>query len=252
VIFKPHTIKQQTAIYSEHPITAVTTGIQWGKTKSGAVWLKRLIHKHNSRSDNFIITAPTYKVLNQSTLPTFMEIMEGCGILNKSDAMFSVFGGGKVFFRTATDPDSIVGMTNVRAIWGDEAGKYSLYFWDNLEGRAAFKRAQIMLTTSPYSLNWLYTRLVKPTLKKERDDILLIQASSIENPYFPADIYEKRKLTMDERRFNAMYNGNFEKMQGLVYDCFSDDNKTANADLSHARYFGGIDFIFLIIVILVK
>ena len=35
-----------------------------------------------------------------------------------------IYGGGKVWCRTGTDPDSIVGITNVRAIWGDEAGLF--------------------------------------------------------------------------------------------------------------------------------
>lgn len=243
VNFKPHSIKQQDAIYSEMPITAVVTGIQWGKTECGAWWTKRRIHKYNDLTDNFIITAPTYKVMEQSTLPAFMRIMKDCGEYNKADAVFTVKGGGKVFMRTAKDPDSIVGMTNVRGIWCDEAGKYPLYFWDNIEGRAAFKKAPIILTTSPYSLNWIHTKVMKPARDGKRDDVLIVHAASNENPYFPEDIFHKRREQMDPRRFNAMYGGNFEKMQGLVFDCFDDDeNICETVDLAGARYFGGIDW----------
>lgn len=225
------------------PITAVITGIQWGKTESGAWWLKRRIHKFNELDDNFLIVAPTYKILNQSTLPAFLRIMRGCGEYNKSDATFKIFGGGTVYMRTSNHPDSVVGVTRIRGIWGDEAGLFNLYFWDNLEGRAAFMKAPIILTTSPYSLNWIFKRLIKPAKDGDRKDVKIIQAASIENPYFPEEIYHKRKETMDLRRFSALYGGNFERMQGLVFDCFDEEeNQFERADMTDARYFGGIDW----------
>jgi len=243
--YSAHSQKQSDAIFSNVNITAIVSGIQWGKTLSGALWLKRKIYQHTNDNDNFLIVAPTYKILNQSTLPAFLHIMRGCGEYSKTDAIFKVHGGGTVYMRTSTDPDSIVGMTRVRGIWGDEAGLFSLYFWDNLEGRAAFMNAPIILTTSPYSLNWLYTRLIRPYKHGDRDDVKLIQARSDENPYFPKEVYEQRRKTMDIRRFNAMYGGNFERMQGLVYDCFDEDeNVFETANLSDARYFGAIDWGF--------
>jgi hypothetical protein len=132
------------------------------------------------------------------------------------------------YMRTGTEPDSIVGITNVRAVWGDEAGKYSLYFWENIQGRASFKDAPIMLTSTPYAMNWFFKEILKPYKTKTRDDLLVIQAKSCDNPYFPMAEYERRRLTMDPRRFNAMYNGEFEKMQGLVYDCFSEETHVVN------------------------
>lgn len=150
----------------------------------------------------------------------------------------------KVYFRTAKEPDSVVGMTNVFGIWCDEAGKYPLYFWENIQGRAAFKDCPIMITTSPYSLNWIYKDIIKPVKEKKRSDVLLIQASSNENPYFPKEVFERNKLLMDPRRFNMMYNGNFDKMQGLVYDCFSEhDNQCAPFKLPEGtKYYAGVDW----------
>jgi hypothetical protein len=80
-------------------------------------------------------------------------------------------GGGTCYFRTATEPDSIVGITNVQAIWGDEAGKYSLYFWENMQARASFKNCPIMLTTTPYTSNWIFKELVRPARDGDREDI---------------------------------------------------------------------------------
>lgn len=210
--------------------------------------MKRHIHRHTDESDNFLVLAPTYKIMQQSTLPPFLQIMHGCGHYSKADAMLKVHGGGTVYFRTGTDPDSIVGITNIRAIWGDEAGLYGLYFWENIQARAAFKKAPILLTTSPYTLNWLYKEIIRPKLKdpKARPDTLLIQASSAENPYFPREVYDRNRETMDPRRFNAMFGGQWERMSGLVYDCFDEvENQCEPLALpSGSRIVGGIDWGF--------
>ncbi len=243
--FKPHSKKQDDAIFSEHKITALITGIQWGKTTSGALWLKKLIHTHKNKEDRFLVVAPSYKIMEQSSLPEFMKWMRPYGKFNKKEATFEVSGGGCVYFRTATEPDSIVGLTKIRGIWGDEAGKFSLYFWENIQGRAAFSDAPIMLTTSPYSMNWIYKEIVLRSNRGELPDyVKLIQASSDENPYFPKAEFERRKKNMDARRFQAMFGGKFEKMSGLVYDCYLEDEviiapfKLPNG----TKYYAGVDW----------
>jgi hypothetical protein len=51
---------------------------------------------------------------------------------------------------------------------------------------------------------------------------------------------------MDPRRFAAVYGGRFEKMQGLVYDCWDDDENIIDpAPLPvDTQYWGGIDWGF--------
>ncbi len=223
-MFTPHSEKQDKAIFSIFPITLCATGIQWGKTITGANWLFEQYFEYPT--DNFIVTAPTYKLITQATLPAFLEVFGDFGVYKKGDSIFELDTGGIVYFRTGTDPDSIVGITNVRAVWCDEAGLYSLYFWENIQARIARLKGRAMLTTSPYALNWIFKDIIKPFQQKKRQDVLLISASSIENPTFSKERYDQQKLTMDPRRFNALYNGQFERMQGLVYDCYDDyENK---------------------------
>lgn len=244
--FHPHSDKQEQAIFSQKPLVICATGIQWGKTNVGALKTKLAIHQFTHPTDNFLITAPTYKIMQQSTLPAFKTIMEGCGHYSKVDACFRINGGGTVWLRTATDPDSVVGVTNIRFVWGDEAGKYGLYFWENLQARAAFKDAQIILTTSPYSLNWIFRDYIRPRQKDPMclPDVDLIQARSDENPYFPADVYAARKKSMDARRFNMMFGGAWDKMEGLVYDCFSEsENQIDPFELpSGTKFYAGVDW----------
>lgn len=252
--FHPHSQKQEAALFGHQDhgylLTVCTTGIQWGKTTVGALWLKMLMHLYPEPGNNFILTSPSFPILSQSTLPPFLASMDGLGRLDKKENCFILNYGGKdgarCWFRTGTNPDSIVGITNVRGILCDEAGLYSLYFWENIQGRAAFKNCPIMIVTSPYSLNWLYKEIIKPKQKDAdaRPDVLLIQARSDENPYFPKTVYEQRKATMDPRRFNMMFGGRFDRMEGLVYREFSEFENMMDYEPMplYTRYVAGVDW----------
>lgn len=244
-VWRPHSEKQDQALFSGKPITIAATGIQWGKTTVGALKIKILMHKHTDPRDNFIITAPTYKIMQQATLPEFLRVMDGCGEYSKVDACFKMHNGGTCWMRTGTDANSVVGITNVRGVWGDEAGLYSLYFHENIQARASVKEAPIIYTTSPYSLNWIYSDYIRPYHKgKLHDDVAIIQARSNENPYFPDAEFQRKKATMDPRRFNMIYGGEFHKLEGLVYSCFNEDNHIVKPCELDPRtiYVAGVDW----------
>jgi hypothetical protein len=246
MIFTPHSPKQETVLFSEKRMVIAATGIQWGKTKSGALWMKMMMHTYTHQDDNFIITSPTYPIFKQSTLPPFLAFMEGLGTYDRKEECFRMYRGGTCWFRTGKNPDSVVGITNVRAILCDEAGLYSLYFWENIQGRSSFMQAPIRIVTSPYSLNWLYKDFIKPKRRNPNSlpDLELVQATSKDNPYFAPSEYDSKRRTMDSRRFNMMYGGEFDKMQGLVYDCFDEDlnGEAAFPFPSGTQFFGGIDW----------
>lgn len=220
--------KQANAFLSKARITIFAAGIQSGKTTTGVQWLQDKMLAAEP-DDNFIITSPTFRVLEQSTLPPFLKLMDGLGTFHRQGMYFRMYGGATCWMRTAAEPDSVVGITNVRAILEDEVGLYTRYFQDNLMARAAFKEAPIMMVTSPYSQNWLYTDFVRHLEKNPKhfgDDVLLIQARSDENPYFPKAEYERQRKLMDSRRFEMVFGGQFGRMEGLVYDCFDDQENT--------------------------
>lgn len=246
-VFEPHSDKQERAIRTEKPILLLGTGTQWGKTNVGAIRMKVKNHEFTNEDDNFLITAPTYKILKQSTLPAYLSVMKDLGRYNQKDDTFKIKGGGTVYLRTETHPDSIVGITNIKHIWGDEAGKYRLYFWENMQARADFCGCGIDLTTSPYSMNWIPKELIKPAQKGIRNDVEYIQAASWENPYHSLHKEEKReekRRTMDQRRFDMIYGGLFGQMAGLVYNCFDEElHQCKPFDLpSGTRFYGGIDW----------
>jgi len=247
--FKPHSEKQSTILFSKKRIVIGAVGIQWGKTISGVVWLKMRMHEFTAPDDNFLVCSPSYKILEQSTLPPFLILNKNCGRLDRQNMCFHIHNGGKVWFRTGQNPDSVVGITNVRAILCDESGLYSRYFWDNIQARASFMEAPIRIVTSPYSLNWLYTDFIRPHQKGDpyiHRLIDLVQATSKDNPYFPDKEYEDRRRTMDPRRFNMIYGGQFDKAEGLVYDCFDQGLHVVDKfDLPEGtKFYGGVDWGF--------
>lgn len=246
--WRAHSDKQESAVFNLLKILALLTGIQYGKTSVGAVRTKIKMHTYTDPSDNFIIGAPTYKIMQQSTLPSFLSIMRGMGEYSKSDAVFKMNGAGTCYMRTGTDADSVVGITNVRHIWGDEAGKFSLYFWQNLQARAAFRDCQIDLTSSPYTLNWIYKEIVRPKQRdpRARPDVALIQAASNENPLFPQAEFDRNKLVMDPRRFRMTFGGEWEKPAGLVYGVFDEVENICDPLMlpSGTVFYAGVDWGF--------
>ncbi len=246
--FVCHSPKQDLILFSPKRIVIAATGIQFGKSVSGAMWLKMQMHKYTHKDDTFIITSPTYPIFKQSTLPPFLSIMKDLGKYDRKDECFRMYNGGTCYFRTGKNPDSVVGITKCRSILADEGGLYSRYFWENILGRSSFSQCPIRIVTSPYSLNWLYQDYIKPIRKdpSSRPDVELIQAASCENPHFPMAEYLEKRRTMDPRRFNMMYGGNFDKMQGLVYDCFDEDlNQCEKFTFpSGTKFYAGIDWGF--------
>jgi len=216
-------------------------------TTVGVMRLKMFMHQFTNRDDNFIVTSPTYKILYQSTLPPFLLYNDDIGKYDKKNECFRIKGGGIVWFRTGTDPDSVVGITNVRHILCDEAGKYGLYFWENIQGRSAFMDAGVTVVTSPYSLNWLYKDYIRKFQMGDEyimESTHLCQAKSSDNPYFPIKSYEEKRRTMEPRRFNMMFGGKFDKAQGLVYDCFDAQKFWIDpiALPAGTKFFAGIDW----------
>jgi PBSX family phage terminase large subunit len=240
--------KQGLAFESDKKITACSAGIQSGKTTVAALWFRKQLSLWSKSNlpgpHNFLIGAPTYKILNQSTLPAFLKIMQGRGEYKKGDQEYLLPNDCKVFFRTSQDPDSVEGITNVRAGWMDEAGKCKYLFWVNFEGRCARTNAPIFLSTTPYARNWVFTEVIRPFQRNERDDIAYFNWRSIDNPTFSREFYDRQKQILDPVRFAMKYDGDHARRHGLVFP-LSDGHIVPPRTLeSSVTYYGGIDWGF--------
>lgn len=250
VVFKLHP-KQQEAwklLKKEKKRTvALISGVQGGKTSFGAIALRHEIQNNKDPNAAWLVGAPTYKILNQSTLPTFKKVFGNLlGNYNGQDGCYHLKDGRDVWFRTATDPDSVEGVPNCVFGWMDEAGKCSRRFWINFEARLARCQGQMLLTTTWYSLNWLYKSIWQPYVKGDRSDIGLVYFNSAENPSFPNEELERQRSIMSRAEFSRKFLGQPAKPEGLVFSEFNQDNwcDPFKIDYSTVPTYMGLDYGF--------
>lgn len=208
---------QYNAICSDKRFVLCISGIQGGKTYLGTIWLLNEIANH--WNDDFMIAAPTYKILQQSTLKKFFELVpDDWGEYKKQENVFKLKHGGDVFIRSTEDPDSIEGM-KLRSAWLDEAGQMKSAVWINAQGRLAVQQGRCILTTTFYALNWVYRELYN----KKTEDHEVFKWRSKDNPYFPQEEWDRARKDLPPDVFARRYEGEPRKLSGLVYPDFDED-----------------------------
>lgn len=230
--------KQYEAFNFKTQYCAAIAGVQGGKTFVGAYWAAARIQE---KKGNGLILAPTYKILQQSTLPKFFaEFPSYRKYYKEQKGTLEIPNCPIVYIRSAQEPYGLEGMT-LAWVWGDEAGQYSLLVWTILRSRTAIKRGKIFFTTTPYDMGWLYQDFFIPWRDKKDSDLTVVTWSSIQNPHFPKDFFEKERTRLRLEEFNRRYLGEFTRMQGLVYAIHNwhiIPEKDIHADL----VLGGIDW----------
>jgi PBSX family phage terminase large subunit len=238
--------KQLVAYQSTSRVIAFIGGLQSGKSTVGGLWFAKQVALHDSSPNTFLVCSPTYKIMEQSILPWILRLFHGAGHYKGSDDAIHLNGGGVIYLRSLTDPDCIEGIARVRSIWTDEAGLISYRAWSNLLGRSAFCRAPIMLTTTPYSQNFLYRDIYLPYVKGQikEPDCTVVTCNSSDNPYFDKGELERQRKLMDSRIYRMKYEAKFEKLVGLVYPDFDLGTNTIESHkIPRDRYtiVGGVD-----------
>jgi phage terminase large subunit len=206
--------KQMKAFSFVTQFCAAIAGVRGGKTYVGSIWAA---HKIVTSSGNGLITAPDYKTLNDATLDTFFGIFPQYRQFYKQQKSLIELPGKTIFLRSLDNPLSAEGLT-VDWIWGDEAGKYKLLAWHSLRSRVSLTKGQILLTTTPYNMGWLYEEFFKPWQEKTDPDLTVVTWASVENPGFPQEVYESEMKRLPAAEFKRRYEGTFARMQGLVYN----------------------------------
>lgn len=235
---------QERALFSDKRFILLIAGIQGGKSEVGAKWLRDEIKKGWEEDGDYLVCAPTYKILWQSTLGKFLEEVDlhKLGRFNKQDMVYTLRNKRRVFCRSTEDPNSLEAMT-LRSAWLDETGQMKRQVWINIQGRVAVLEGRVMMTTTPYpDYWWPVTEIVEPW-KAGEEDYEVIEFDSIENPSFSRREFERARRTMDERVFAMRYQGRYVKMGGLIYPDFGTRNIGECADEGKIiTWIGGLDF----------
>lgn len=213
--FEPHE-KQTEVMLLDNRIVCAFAGPQSGKTHLG-VHLAWREYQHLGGCDG-LITAPTYKVLNQATMRKFLTVTPSeWGTYHKTDGEYRTQWGHTFYCRTDAKSEAIEGMT-VGFAWPDELCLYKRDTWDRILDRGSILHARYFPTSTIHrGQNWVYSELYQPWLAKD-PDIGLVQWRSIDSPYFSKDEWEFHKRRMRPSLFRMKYEAQFEKLEGLVYN----------------------------------
>lgn len=225
----------------------VLTGVQGGKTTIGAIWLLLKIfaaYQAGKRGD-WLIAAPTEKILQQSTLVKFKSFFpQDWGVWREQKKCFELKWGDRIFVRSTENPEHLEGMTLLGA-WLDEAGQMKARVWTYIQARVSVNEGPVLMTTTPYAMNWLYKEVMKRAKEGDKDYDLITWASS-DNPAFPQEEFDRAKVTLPKAIFERRYLGLFTRLEGLVYPDYDEDIHVINPFPipDTWQWFGGLDFGF--------
>lgn len=250
---------QSRAWQSERRFVGVIAGTQSGKTSFLPLWLYREIQRKGP--GDYAIVCPTFSLLELKALTEFRRLFEQTLTLGRytsspvrkfvfsADAEMRMFGKRsenptQVFFGYAENPDSLESAT-YKAVACDEAGQkaFKRDSWEALLRRLSIHQGRALITTTPYnSHGWLRTEIFDK-YKSGDKNVDLIQFSSIQNPSFPKEEFERAQRDLPGWKFELFYKGQLARPPGLIYDSFLDSHKVPRFAIpdSWERYMG-IDF----------
>ncbi len=236
--------EQARAYWLSKQFGLVVCGVRAGKTFLGSVWAQKKIQEYPM--GNGLIAAPTNKILQQATLEGFLKLFpEYRQFYKKQEGTIELPSGGKVYVRSTDEPLGLEGMTLDWA-WLDEAGMMSRVVWVVIKARVSMARGQVLITTTPYSMNWLYKEVYIPYKEGTDKDIDFFNWRSIDNPYFPKEFAEKEKARMTPVEYARRYEGKFVRLEGLVWNIDESHVPKKEAIEDYLKYpertIGGIDW----------
>ena len=205
-----------------------------------------MISMDHDPESNYLITSPTYRLLNQSILPIFFRFFSGLGLYRAGDSLFKLNDGRTIFIRSMNNPNSVEGIPRVKYSWNDEAGLLSNRAWQNIETRLATADGRAMNTSTPYKLGGWYHEAYQAWVKGQNPDWDWIVWRSVDNPHISHDEIEKLKARLPSSVYRMKYEASFENPMGLVYALDSENWCEPFKLDSRYKIYVGLDFGFSI------
>lgn len=172
---------QQNFWKSEAKFRLFVGGIGSGKTRAGVVEAFR--QPPNSTG---MVVAPTFPMLREATLETFLELSRQAGILKDfkaGDMTAELYGGRKVIFMSGQNPERLRG-PNIGWFMLDEAAMLPEIVWNIMIGRLRKSPGRGWAVTTPRGKNWLYK------LFTNKQNYAIIKSSTRDNPFLPEGFVE--------------------------------------------------------------
>lgn len=218
--------QQYDFVYADERHVAIGAGIGSGKTVAGCA--RSVFASYGKIGDRLIrtpnlgmITAPTYVMLRDATLRTFMEMAAPfIKTFVKSEMKAVMTNGSEILFRSTSDPEKLRG-PSISWWYGDEASLYPKKVWTIMMGRTRQFGASgsKWLTYSPRGRNWVWQEFIQ----NQRPDYRHINAPTWANPFLHEDFVLDLLESYDEDTRRQEIEGEYLANQGVIYTEFSRD-----------------------------
>jgi Terminase large subunit, T4likevirus-type, N-terminal/Terminase RNaseH-like domain len=197
-----------------------------GSGKSQALCQEAIRLSYLNPGRQGLIGAPTYPMLRDATLTSFLEVLSSNRIryeLNKSESVLVMKDtGSRIYFRAVDDFERLRG-TNLAWFGLDELTYTAEEAWLRLEGRLRDPRASRLCgfaVWTPRGFDWVYRRFVRDVVAGY--DVVL--ANPFENRHVLdriPDFYDRLKESYDAKLFEQEALGEYLNVQsGAVYGAF--------------------------------
>ena len=225
-IFVPYRF-QKRALRSKARYIVLLGGTGSGKTHLVPVWHAKHIAKDIDagvgEDAKYLAIGPTADMVRDMIAPVFIKQFADTvyeGEYARQAAIYRLPTGGQIFFRSADQPLRIEGH-HVRACSVDEPSQMKATIWPVIQARTALYKAPTLFAGYPTNMGWYYHEVYRRWVAGDKD-FDVIQFSSLENPNYPRDEFEKARMRMPDWLFEMRYLGKFRKPFGLVYPTFGE------------------------------
>lgn len=161
-----------------------------------------------------MVVAPTYPMLRDATLRTFLELVQRGGVLqdfSRSDMVATLVDGKRVLFRSGDDPDRLRG-PNLGWFYLDEMAQMVKDVWLVMIGRLRERPGRAWGTTTPKGFNWVYETFVKGG-----DDYAAVKSSTRDNPYLPKEFVKSLESSYTSDYLRQEVEGEFIEAEGALF-----------------------------------
>ena len=220
-----------------------------GSGKSQALCQEAIRLSYLNPGRQGLIGAPTYPMLRDATLTSFIEALVSNGIrheLNKSELVLVMKDtGSRIYFRSVDDFERLRG-TNLAWFGVDELTYTVEEAWLRLEGRLRDPKAQRLsgfAVWTPKGFDWVYRKFIRQPV----DGYDVVLAKPYENRHVLdkiPDFYQRLKNSYDAKFFGQEVLGEYLNVQaGVVYEAFQRTRNMQVVELDQeAPLFWALDF----------
>lgn len=234
------------------PTVALIAGVATGKTATAIIACAQFAAQFQRKKPGEICQIawwePTNLMLTKTLYPYYIPWWQSGahplmpGKLNKVDGTYITDNGQTIVrFVSAEKPERAEGFHPALTI-ANEAGQITgeaaaIMFARQGTGGGPGEMGKLLITTTPYSLNWLKDLCMEP----ERHNVRLIKAKAIEatHKYTHGDI-EALRAKLPPHIFAMRYEAEFARAEGLVFDI--NDNIVTQLPGTPSWWWWGLDF----------